>query len=75
MNLGFNRSKIDRIANDNAFVTPLQAIAQAQFHQLFLMGNLFRTQFIQIFTRGQIWILHYYYRRATGKISETIKLS
>ena len=28
MNLSYSRSDIDRIANDNAFVTPLQAIAQ-----------------------------------------------
>ncbi len=29
MNMNFSRVDIDRIANDNAFVTPLQAIAQA----------------------------------------------
>ncbi|MEO2063135.1 MAG: TonB-dependent receptor [Christiangramia sp.] len=28
MNMSFSRTDIDRIANDNAFVTPLQAIAQ-----------------------------------------------
>tara|TARA_R110002020_G_scaffold37072_5_gene111809 strand:- start:24479 stop:27508 length:3030 start_codon:yes stop_codon:yes gene_type:complete len=28
MNLSFSRTEIDRIANDNAFATPLQAIAQ-----------------------------------------------
>ena len=41
MNLGFNRSKIDRIANDNAFVTPLQAIAQAPITQAILDGEPF----------------------------------
>ena len=29
LNLGMSKTNIDRIANDNAFVTPLQAIAQA----------------------------------------------
>lgn len=29
MNIGFSRTEIDRIANDNAFATPLQAIAQS----------------------------------------------
>lgn len=29
LNLGFSRTTIDRVANDNAFVTPLQAIAQS----------------------------------------------
>tara|TARA_R110002051_G_scaffold100879_3_gene171331 strand:- start:16845 stop:19874 length:3030 start_codon:yes stop_codon:yes gene_type:complete len=29
MNLSFSRTEIDRIANDNAFATPLQAIAQS----------------------------------------------
>ncbi|WP_235296002.1 SusC/RagA family TonB-linked outer membrane protein [Portibacter marinus] len=29
LNLGYSKTTIDRVANDNAFVTPLQAIAQA----------------------------------------------
>ena len=29
LNIGFSKTTIDRVANDNAFVTPLQAIAQA----------------------------------------------
>ncbi len=29
MNLSFSRTEIDRIANDNAFATPLQAVAQS----------------------------------------------
>jgi TonB-linked SusC/RagA family outer membrane protein len=29
LNLGFSSTSIDRVANDNSFVTPLQAIAQA----------------------------------------------
>lgn len=29
LNLGFSKTSINRVANDNAFVTPLQAIAQA----------------------------------------------
>ena len=36
MNMNFSRVDIDRIANDNAFVTPLQAIAQAPISPAFL---------------------------------------
>jgi TonB-linked SusC/RagA family outer membrane protein len=36
MNLNYSRVDIDRIANDNAFVTPLQAIAQPAISPAFL---------------------------------------
>ena len=36
MNMNYSRVDIDRIANDNAFVTPLQAIAQAPISPAFL---------------------------------------
>ncbi|MCM4156605.1 TonB-dependent receptor [Gramella sp. AN32] len=36
MNLSFSRTNIDRIANDNAFVTPLQAIAQPALSPAYL---------------------------------------
>lgn len=36
MNMNFSRVDIDRIANDNAFVTPLQAIAQSPLSPAFL---------------------------------------
>jgi TonB-linked SusC/RagA family outer membrane protein len=36
MNLSYSRTVIDRIANDNAFVTPLQAIAQTPLTPAFL---------------------------------------
>ncbi|MCX2720353.1 SusC/RagA family TonB-linked outer membrane protein [Lentiprolixibacter aurantiacus] len=36
MNMSYSRVNIDRIANDNAFVTPLQAIAQAPISPAFL---------------------------------------
>ncbi|MGS2740227.1 SusC/RagA family TonB-linked outer membrane protein [Sinomicrobium sp. M5D2P17] len=35
-NMSFSRTKIDRIANDNAFVTPLQAIAQSPLSPAYL---------------------------------------
>ncbi|SEL25926.1 SusC/RagA family TonB-linked outer membrane protein [Parapedobacter koreensis] len=35
-NLSFSRTNIDRIANDNAFVTPLQAIAQPALNAAYL---------------------------------------
>jgi len=36
MNLGFSRTEIDRIANDNAFASPMQAIAQSPLSQAIL---------------------------------------
>ncbi|MCC4214086.1 SusC/RagA family TonB-linked outer membrane protein [Leeuwenhoekiella parthenopeia] len=36
MNLSFSRTDIDRIANDNQFTTPLQAIAQPQLSPAYL---------------------------------------
>ncbi|MCG9971801.1 SusC/RagA family TonB-linked outer membrane protein [Christiangramia crocea] len=36
MNMSFSRTEIDRIANDNAFVTPLQAIAQPAISPAYL---------------------------------------
>ncbi|UZO80468.1 TonB-dependent receptor [Aquimarina sp. ERC-38] len=36
MNLSYSRTEIDRIANDNAFVTPLQSIAQTPLTAPFL---------------------------------------
>jgi TonB-linked SusC/RagA family outer membrane protein len=36
MNIGLSRTEIDRIANDNAFATPLQAIAQSPLSTAFL---------------------------------------
>ena len=36
MNLGFSRTEIDRIANDNAFASPMQAIAQSPLSSAFL---------------------------------------
>ena len=36
MNLGISRTEIDRIANDNQFATPLQAIAQSPLSRAFL---------------------------------------
>lgn len=36
LNISFSRTEIDRVANDNAFVTPLQAIAQPSITPAFL---------------------------------------
>ena len=70
MNLGFNRSKIDRIANDNAFVTPLQAIAQAPISPAFLDGEPFsNTVYPNFLLEDKYGFFTTIIRRATGKIS------
>ena len=70
MNLGFNRSIIDRIANDNAFVTPLQAIAQAPISPAFLDGEPFsNTVYANFLLEDKYGFFTTIIRRATGKIS------
>ena len=39
MNLSFSRTEIDRVANDNAFVTPVQSIAQNPLSEPFIDGE------------------------------------
>lgn len=69
MNLSFSRTEIDRIANDNAFVTPLQAIALAPISPAFVDGEPFAgTTYANFLLEDK----HAYYntiiRRVTGKV-------
>lgn len=41
MNLAFSKTGIDRVANDNQFTTPMQAIAQAPISPAFVNGEPF----------------------------------
>ena len=69
MNLSFSRTNIDRIADDNAFVSPLQAIAQPPISPDFVDGEPFEgTPYANFLLQDK----HAYYntiiRRVTGKV-------
>lgn len=76
MNLSFSRTDIDRIADDNAFTTPLQAIAQAPISPAFVDGEPFVNT---VYANFLLEDKHAYYntiiRRVTGKAFGEYKFS
>ncbi len=68
MNLSFSRTDIDRIANDNSFVTPLQAIAQAPISPAFVDGEPFaNTVYANFLLQDKYAYYNTIIRRVTGK--------
>ena len=68
MNLSFSRTDIDRISNDNAFVTPLQAIALSPVSPAFLDGEPFRnTTYANFLLQDKHAFYNTIIRRVTGK--------
>ena len=68
MNLSFSRTDIDRIANDNSFVTPLQAIAQAPISPAFVDGEPFvNTVYANFLLQDKYGSYNTIIRRVTGK--------
>jgi len=74
-NLGYGRTDIDRIANDNAFVTPLQAIAQAPISPAFVDGEPFtNTVYANFLLEDKYANYNTIIRRNTGKVSAELDL-
>jgi TonB-linked SusC/RagA family outer membrane protein len=74
-NLGYGRTDIDRIANDNAFVTPLQAIAQAPISPAFVDGEPFtNTVYANFLLEDKYANYNTIIRRNTGKVSADLDL-
>ncbi|MGB7394771.1 MAG: SusC/RagA family TonB-linked outer membrane protein, partial [Pricia sp.] len=71
MNLSFSRTEIDRIANDNAFATPLQAIAQSPLSRAFLPDGSPNpnTLYGNFLLDDQNAFFKTLIRRVTGKVS------
>ncbi|MGB6151558.1 MAG: TonB-dependent receptor [Pricia sp.] len=71
MNLGFSRTEIDRIANDNAFATPLQAIAQSPLSSAFLPDGMPNpnTLYGNFLLDAQNAFFKTIVRRLTGKVA------
>ena len=68
MNLSFSRTDIDRIANDNSFVTPLQAIAQSPISPAFVEGEPFvNTVYANFLLQDKYGSFNTIIRRVTGK--------
>ena len=74
-NLSYGRTDIDRIANDNAFVTPLQAIAQAPISPAFVDGEPFtNTVYANFLLEDKYANYNTIIRRNTGKVSADLDL-
>ncbi len=74
-NLGYGRTDIDRIANDNAFVTPLQAIAQAPISPAFVDGEPFsNTVYPNFLLEDKYAFYNTIIRRNTGKVAAELDL-
>ncbi|TVZ57149.1 TonB-linked SusC/RagA family outer membrane protein [Lutibacter sp. Hel_I_33_5] len=69
MNMSFSITNIDRIANDNAFVTPLQAIAQSPISPAFVDGEPFAgTVYANFLLQDKHSFFNTKIRRVTGKV-------
>jgi TonB-linked SusC/RagA family outer membrane protein len=76
MNLSFSRTDIERIANDNSFVTPLQAIAQAPISPAFVDGEPFvNTVYANFLLQDKYAFYNTIIRRVTGKAFGEYKFS
>ena len=74
-NLGYGRTDIDRIANDNAFVTPLQAIAQSPISPAYVDGEPFtNTVYVNFLLEDKYANYNTIIRRNTGKVSADLDL-
>ncbi len=77
INLGFSRTEIDRIANDNQFATPLQAIAQSPLSPALLPDGTPNpsTLYGNFLFDDQNANFKTIIRRITGKVSGEYKLT
>ena len=74
-NLGYGRTDIDRVANDNAFVTPLQAIAQSPISPAYVDGEPFsNTVYANFLLEDKYANYNTIIRRNTGKVSAELDL-
>ena len=74
-NMGYGRTDIDRIANDNAFVTPLQAIAQSPISPAYVDGEPFsNTVYVNFLLEDKYANYNTIIRRNTGKVSADLDL-
>ncbi len=68
MNIGFNRTEIDRVSNDNSFTTPLQAIAQSPISPAFIGDEPYAgTVYVNFLLQDKYGSYKTIIRRNTGK--------
>ena len=75
LNLGFSRTSIDRVANDNQFTTPMQAIALAPISPAFVDGEPFDgTTYANFLLEDKYANYNTLIKRITGKIFGEYKI-
>lgn len=75
MNLGFSRTDIERVANDNEFTTPMQAVAQAPISPAFIDGEPFAgTTYANFLLEDKYASYNTLVKRITGKLSAEYKI-
>lgn len=75
LNLGFSRTSIDRVANDNEFTTPMQAIALAPISPVYVDGEPFAgTTYANFLLEDKYATYNTLIKRVTGKIFGEYKI-
>lgn len=76
LNLGFSRTSIDRVANDNQFTTPMQAIALAPISPAFVDGEPFDgTTYANFLLEDKYAKYNTLIKRVTGKLFGEYKIT
>lgn len=76
LNLGFSRTSIDRVANDNQFTTPMQAIALAPISPAFVDGEPFDgTTYANFLLEDKYSKYNTLIKRVTGKLFGEYKIT
>ena len=75
LNLGFSRTSIDRVSNDNQFTTPMQAIALAPISPAFVDGEPFDgTTYANFLLEDKYASYNTLIKRVTGKLFGEYKI-
>ena len=76
LNLGFSRTSIDRVSNDNQFTTPMQAIALAPISPAFVDGEPFDgTTYANFLLEDKYSKYNTLIKRVTGKLFGEYKIT
>ena len=76
LNLGFSRTSIDRVSNDNQFTTPMQAIALAPISPAFVDGEPFDgTTYANFLLEDKYAKYNTLIKRVTGKLFGEYKIT
>lgn len=75
LNLGFSRTSIERVSNDNQFTTPMQAVALAPISPAFVNGEPFAgTTYVNFLLADKYGTYKTNIKRVTGKVFGEYKI-